>query len=221
MRRHLSALLLAMLSSTHAAEQPVPVVKEPYHKVVFENQYVRIIDVQIPPAVTTQYHIHDVPSVIVYLTKSTNASQSWGEANTTPRQTTPGDARYAPYDSSPLTHRVTNTGNNLFHVYDIELLRPASEAAFAAPPVGARVQWDQSRLRAMSLTVEPGTSTTIAASADAHLVVAIRDTVGVQPKTGGGRDVKPGEYSFHAANTALLVRNGGKASAECVLLELK
>src|SRR4051812_4623646 len=107
-----------------AADRPVPVVKEPYHHAVFENPYVRIIDVTIAPGVMTQYHVHDIASVVVYLTKSSNASQTWGQTDKTPRNTTPADSRYAPYDEQALTHQVTNTGNNVFHVYDIELLRP-------------------------------------------------------------------------------------------------
>ena len=96
-------LLLPMLGSIHASDQPVPVVREPYHKNVFENDYVRMIDVQIPVGVTTQYHVHEIPSVIIYLTKSSNASQTWGASGTMPRHTTPGDSRYAPYDKTPLT----------------------------------------------------------------------------------------------------------------------
>src|SRR4051812_24333475 len=100
-------LFFAMLTPLAAADKPVAVVKEPYHRVVFENEYVRMIDVQIPVGITTLYHVHDVASVVVYLTKSTNASQTWGETGTTPRQTTPGDSRYVNYDEKPLTHRVT------------------------------------------------------------------------------------------------------------------
>ena len=36
----------------------MPVYEEPRHKIVLLNQYVRLIDVNIPPHDTTLYHRH-------------------------------------------------------------------------------------------------------------------------------------------------------------------
>src|SRR5438045_2634886 len=119
-------LLIVLASFTtlavQAAEKPVPVQQEPLHKVVFENNYLRIIDVQIRPGETSLYHTHEIPSVIVYLTKSTNRSESLPDKQILMRDVSPGQSRYAPYDQKPLTHRVTNTGSSLFRVFDIEVL---------------------------------------------------------------------------------------------------
>ena len=40
----------------------VPVRNEPHHKVVLENDYVRLIEVHIKPHDTTLTHIHAAPS---------------------------------------------------------------------------------------------------------------------------------------------------------------
>src|SRR3954463_13842985 len=90
------ASILAL--SVQAAEKPVPVVEEPMHKPVFENEYVRVIDVQVPPGATTLYHIHVIPSIVFYLTKSTNRSESWPDKAIVTRDVAPGQSRYAPYD---------------------------------------------------------------------------------------------------------------------------
>src|SRR3954468_12414015 len=130
------------------AEQPVKVTDEPHHKTVFENEQLRIIDVQIAVGDVTKYHIHVLPSAVVYLTKSTNRSQTWGEATTSPRNTTPGDSRYAPYDDKPLTHQVTNPGPTPFRVFDIELLKSASGSTAAAlNRPGLKLQWEEKRVR--------------------------------------------------------------------------
>ena len=40
-------------------EVPVPIVKAPYHRPVFTNQYLTLLDVYIPPGRNTGYHIQD------------------------------------------------------------------------------------------------------------------------------------------------------------------
>src|SRR5438046_2065190 len=120
-----SHLLCASLFTftAHAADKPVPVIEEPLHRTVFENDYVRIIDVKVQPGEITLFHMHVIPSVVVYLTRSTNRSESWPDKSIVLRDVSPGQSRYAPYDETPLTHRVTNTGSGLFRVFDIELLK--------------------------------------------------------------------------------------------------
>src|SRR4051794_28867403 len=92
---HLLGCFILASVCTGAAEKPVPAREEPKHKVVFENNYVRIIDVQIPVGTETLYHVHDIASVMVYLTKSTNETQTYGEPTWSPRAVTPGESRYA------------------------------------------------------------------------------------------------------------------------------
>jgi hypothetical protein len=221
MRRSILPLFLSLAASLHAADTPVPVVKEPYHKPVFENEYVRMIDVQIPVGGTTQYHIHEIPSVIVYLTKSSNASQTWGQSGTTPRHTTPGDSRYAPYDKTPLTHRVTNTGTNLFRVYDIELLRNPNTVPF--PPAGTttKPKWEETRVRSSNLALDAGAQMEIKASDCAHLLVGITGTPTAAGAKTAGRALKPHAFVFFPPRTAVSLRNNGDEKSEVVLLELK
>ncbi|MBI4626604.1 MAG: hypothetical protein HY736_25720 [Verrucomicrobia bacterium] len=225
MRRNFVMLLFSMFATTHAAEAPVPVVKEPYHQVVFENDYVRVIDVQIPPAITTRYHTHDVASVIVYLTKSTNASQTWGESITTPRQTTPGDSRYAPYDEKALSHRVTNTGPNLFRVFDIELIRPVPAAGpFPLKPTAAiEPRWEQKRVRSSLIRLDPAARCDVPGSACAHLLINIDAAVTATARGNARTDrtLKSQEYVFFPAQTGFQIRNPGSQKSQSVLLELK
>jgi len=48
----------------------VPVYEEPLHKVVLKNEYIRLIDVHLPPGDTTQFHIHAATSVFIHFTTS-------------------------------------------------------------------------------------------------------------------------------------------------------
>jgi hypothetical protein len=226
MRCLLGFFALSLVSSLSAADTPVPVQAEPMHRVVFENDYVRMIDVQIVPGATTLFHIHSIPSVVVYLTKSTNRSESWPDHAILNRDLTPGESRYAPYDEKPLTHRVTNTGASLFHVFDIELLRPTptAKATEAAWPAHVASQWSENRGRGAKLSLDGTAKTEIAANDCAHLVVGTGGAVhvrGAGGKSAAARALKSGEFQFFAPQTAVQLSNAGAEKAEAVLLELR
>lgn len=217
-----AALCLGLLLAHVApgAEQPVKVTDEPHHKTVFENDQLRVIDVQIAVGDVTRYHIHVLPSAVVYLTKSTNRSQTWGEASTSPRNTTPGDSRYAPYDEKPLTHQVTNPGPTPFRVFDIEILKPAgrtSAAALVQPNL--KLQWEEKRARSYAVSLDPGAQANIPA-ATGYLVIGIAGTTSAS--AGNARkELKNSDYVFYPRNSGFQLRNTGRDRAELVLLELR
>src|SRR5215831_20496360 len=71
----------------------VPVREEPRHHIVLQNEYVRLLDVRIPPGDTTLFHIHEIPSVFVMLSATKTATQVKGE-NWTEGTSVPGTAWY-------------------------------------------------------------------------------------------------------------------------------
>jgi hypothetical protein len=113
-------LLIIVCNDVHAQ---VPVIKEPHHKPVLVNKYVRLLNVYLNAGDTTQYHIHAAPSVIVMISNSTIGMQKSGEAPSAPGNVTAGATSFVDYEKNPVTHRVYNSGNNIFHVMDIELAK--------------------------------------------------------------------------------------------------
>jgi quercetin dioxygenase-like cupin family protein len=63
----------------HAAVQentePVPVEQEPHHRWIFENQYVRVLDVVLAPGESTLFHTHSHDSIAVRLTDASVQEQ--------------------------------------------------------------------------------------------------------------------------------------------------
>ncbi|MCU1287435.1 MAG: hypothetical protein JWO13_3785 [Acidobacteriales bacterium] len=57
----------------------VPIAKEPWHHLVFENEYVRVFKVEVAPHAETLYHKHDVDYVFVTLGDSDVDSVRVGE----------------------------------------------------------------------------------------------------------------------------------------------
>lgn len=215
MKFSVAAGLIVLAAPAFAAEQPIPVAQEPRHKVALENAYVRVIDVHIPPGDTSLYHVHVIPSVVVELTHSLIVSQTYGQAAPPPRQVEPGESRYAPYDSKPLTHRVTNRGEDVFHVLDIELLHPGG-AAFG-PPIeasGTVLAWAEKTVRSYRVSVPAGARCAIAPAAAARLVVAVSGAGSID-----GADLPAQAYRFFEPGRPVEIEARGGA-ADYVLLEL-
>jgi hypothetical protein len=221
--RHSILFSLSLLAANIAAaqNQPVRVQDDPMHKIIFENTVVRVIDVQVQPGATTLYHRHVIPSIIVYLTRSTNRSESWPDKEILTRDITPGQSRYAPYDEKPLAHRVTNTGAGLFRVFDIELLyKPATGPALPPLVEGLKQHWDEKLARSSTIRLEPNAVLTIPANRCSLLVVGIAGTLQVKPDEARPSPLSPGNYKFFGPHTQLQV-SAGAGAAEAVLLELK
>ena len=113
--------LSALLPLTISAQ--VPVSKEPLHKKVMENQYFRLLDVKLKPGDTTQFHIHSLPSVFVRFSSNDITSQLQGES-WIPEKSEQGQVSFKAYGADSIIHRVTNVGDKVFHVTDMELLAP-------------------------------------------------------------------------------------------------
>ncbi len=113
--------LLVCVSTT----AQVQVRDEPRHHNVFENSYVRLLDVFLGPHDTTQFHVHNTPSVFTTFTKTATGSQLVSGQPS-------GDLSVAGkswYDSlaTPRIHRVWNEDTVWFHVMDIELVAGKSQ----------------------------------------------------------------------------------------------
>ncbi len=99
----------------------VQVSKEPMHRPVFTNQYIRVLDVVLPPKDTTQFHIHSTPSLFLVFTNSRYSAQvenqEWIETNVSA-----GQSWYSSFFPDSVIHRVANLDSFAFHVIDIEIL---------------------------------------------------------------------------------------------------
>jgi hypothetical protein len=119
---------------------------------------------------------------------------------------------------------VTNTGEKLFRVFDIELLKrpPAGEplAPRALPHVTP--QWEEKLARSSSVQLAAGEKTTIPASRYAILLIAIRGTIQLSgtDTNSPAPALQWGEYRFFPAQTRLQLANSANDAAEAILLEL-
>jgi quercetin dioxygenase-like cupin family protein len=110
----------------NGAQAPVPAPPEyladSRHLWLFENQYVRVYDVRIPPGETTAFHRHAYDAVSVFVSGGLVAIQPQGEAWAKAETIVPGVA-FSADAKKPVVHRVRNDGTTEYRVVLVQLLR--------------------------------------------------------------------------------------------------
>jgi len=213
--KHLIKFLpLILCKNLHAQ---VPVREEPRHKPVLENSYIRLLDVHLNAGDTTQYHIHATPSVIVFISKSIIGAQLIGKTPVTPNEVTPGNTLFIDYGTNPITHRVYNSGNNIFHVMDIELLKPApaSDSCTLLQQSNIASNINQKLVNVYTLNFDKDQPVNINPGNCAYLVVCISGAV-----SSANKKIATGEYLFFEPGTAIKL-NSQQKNSSCTLLQLK
>lgn len=202
-------VLLLLLASRVFAQAAVPMHLEPRHRLVLTHQHVRVMDVQIPPGDTTDFHVHDRPALYVAVSTAPVDIQLLGGAwgGTHPAADPgrkPGDVNVdTSYVGHPITHRVTNVGSQLFNLIAVTT-STASPSEASAPDMPGGLE-HQSRWFAQS-RVELGAGTV------QRWYVATSPTIIVQPLAGVATvTVESGETrELKAAGSWALVREGAR-----------
>lgn len=110
-------------SSPAESSSPVPLTQEPHHHVMFENQYVRVLDVNISPGESTLFHTHGHDNLSVRISGGFTQSQVQGKDWRQASQVERGTVVFSEGSTKPYTHRIRNLGTGVYRVIDIELLR--------------------------------------------------------------------------------------------------
>ena len=101
----------------------VAVSKEPRHRNVFENAFVRVLDVHLPPGDTSLFHKHETPSVFIVLHPVKTGSEVIIEEAKATALTKDPTITFEGFYIKPRVHRVWNSDTSDFHVMDIEILK--------------------------------------------------------------------------------------------------
>jgi quercetin dioxygenase-like cupin family protein len=188
----------------------VPVHQEPRHKPVFENDKVRILNVLLPPGDTTQYHLHNTPSLFLFLTSTTTGSQLQGNQPVTGRSTA-GTILFENLAPPHVrVHRVWNIDKDTFHVMDIELLsKDTGFAETSGMPSHLTKIVDTPWIRAYQFVLENGEAFTIQKNVHPLLAVALDDArMRLQKDTVTKEQaVQPGTFFWIPAGQRLILNN--------------
>jgi quercetin dioxygenase-like cupin family protein len=197
----------------------VPATREPHHTVKLENQYVRVLDVTVPPYDSTLYHIHENPYVYVSIGAATLKAQVEGSADITDLNLKDGEVRFSP----AVTHRVGNIATTPFRNITIQI-QGRDDSTFQVVPQlrtsaqGASVAFENELIRVDRLQIAPGQSTSMHAHPRSHLLVAVH---GGSVKMESGpipvtQAMKSGDFDWHTGGYAHNITNVGATAFEAI-----
>jgi hypothetical protein len=215
----IAAFSLAGLFSAESASAQIPVSQEPRHHNVFENAWVRVLDVRIPPGDTSLMHKHETPSVFMVLSKTKTGSQVLVEPAKI--NLTQGNIWYESFSTGPRIHRVWNSDTSEFHVIDMELLDKTPKSI--DPPLNGKsysLLFDEKQVRGYRLTLNGGEAVMIPARVAPILVVSLSKTSGTL-SVNDTQFLQIGSFHFEDAGQKISIANNGTAKQELALYELK
>ena len=223
------AAALAPVLLAQDVEKPVPIVKAPYHRPVFTNEYVTLLDIYIPPGRNTGYHIHSQDSVSVSISPARQTNQVYGSDRIDPPGAggAAGRATFTPYyKDGTRTHKATNIDSIPFHNVSFLL---NSRTPYKTNPSTRNVAgytqiMDNERVRGWRVALEPGQSTGEITQTAPGLRVVVQggEIVEMVPDTPDRAWwLGAGQYVWQDAGTTRRIRNIGPARVEFVEFELK
>jgi len=237
--RHVVSASLFVLASALAQpalaqleDKPVPMDKAPFHIPVFANDYLILLNVNIPPGRNTGYHIHYADSVSVNLTPASQTNQTYGSTEVSRPGTggdgEPGRATFTNVTKDgPRTHKASNVGPTPFHNISFILKdhRPTGTTVSDRSGVAGYTQvMDNARLRAWRVALKPGEATGQIKQTAPGLRVYVHGGVLAEMIPGSAdRGMAPyeGDFIWQDAGQTRAVKNTGTTLIEFVEFELK
>jgi hypothetical protein len=197
----------------------IQVSKEPRHHNVFENAWVRILDVHILPGDTSLIHKHSTPSVFMVLSTTKTGSQVIVE----PEKANFSDERvwFEGFYTKPRIHRVWNSDTTEFHVVDMEL--PNKDPHPIDPPMemtALKLLFDEKPVRGYRLTLAAQTSVRIPHRNAPILVVGLSNAAG-NVTIGNKAFIKKGDFLFVKPGKDINFDNKGDGEQSLAVFELK
>jgi len=212
--------LCGLLPST--VQSPVPVANEPRHHLKFENEYVRVFDVVVPPGDTTLFHVHSSDYAFVSIGDATLKAEVMG-GQPSDLIVKNGEARFT---KGPITHRVSNVAGAPFRNITIEILKSPGPVGFSTPDTspGHSVVLENDRVRVERLILEPGRSTNIHTHSLSALSVFLTKSK-VRVESPGAKaetiEYKPGDFRWRSAPITHSIKNIGSTRFEAVGIDWK
>ena len=212
-------LIVVLLASAVTGKAQIQVSQEPRHHKVFENDWVRVLDVHIPPGDTSLMHKHSIPSVFMVLSQTKTGSEVLEE----PARTNFSDGHiwFESFYDKPRIHRVWNSDTTEFHVVDMEILN--KDPQDIDPPVVHKyftLLFDEKPVRGYRVTLPAGEWLPVMRRTAPIIVVRLGNAAG--DVTAGGKSlVTRGDFVFVGPGQPLGFRNAGRNVEQLAVFELK
>jgi hypothetical protein len=201
----------------------VLVHEEPFHKPVYQNKDVRILNVVIPPGDTSLYHLHYTPSVFVFFTPSAAGTQLQGKGPVSMKFTA-GRILFEDL-AAPNTriHRAWNEDKEDMHVMDVELL--FENSGFKSSPLqvpGVKLEVDTPWIRGYKVGLSQNEALELKGKKNSFILISLAEA-NVEVNTTGKpqtETLKRGSFYDIQRKKSFYVKNTGTDNIQFALLEL-
>ncbi len=174
----------------------VPIEQEPRHRLVFANEYVRVIDALLPPLYVSQNHTHTLDNVSVMILSGLDGAQ--------------GQARvgFAGFSRGGYSHIITNPNTGPMRFIAVELRAPdASGAGEEMPQPNHAAVLANARVRVSRVKLDAGQSIADHKHQAGYVSVVVRGADG------------PGTWKWHSGSDPAGLLESGKQLLELVEIE--
>ena len=201
-RALLPVCLVAAVLVGRAAQTPpldpaaVPIEQEPRHRLVFANEFVRIIDALLPPLYVSQKHTHTLDNLSVTILSGVDGAQ--------------GQARvgFAGFSRGGYSHIITNPNTAPMRFIAVELRAPdASGVGDAIPQPNHTAVLANARVRVSRVKLDAGQSIADHTHQAGFVSVVVRGLEGA------------GTWKWHSGAEAAGVLAAGAQALEMVEIE--
>ena len=214
---------VALISANAVAQSAVPVEQEPAHRLVLQNEQVRVFHVQLAPGAVSRWHIHKHDGISVRIGDATVQDEPLeGAAETFELRR--GAVNFGATPAA-FTHRVKNVGTTPFDNVYIELLGGpgTGNRDAAAEPARRAAEFENERLRVVRRVLTPGEASEMHThTANTVAVVVTPGKLQVTQGDGTMHTLEPqaGAVQWVTAGTTHALRNTGSTPVEFVDVEL-
>ena len=215
--RHIFSGILLGISLQATAQSPVPVKKDPDHRIVFKNKLVTIIYPRILPGDTTPYHIHETPSVFLVMRDTYVFDQPYGKPGET-FFSSKGETWYNEFYKKQ-THRIANIDSVDHQSILIELTNDP-KGKFPDPIAGLGKPEYFDRVRIYPLKIDANSSFDLKMNTNPGIMVAYNGDMTIMEK---GKPVllKKGDIKWVEEAASLTLVNEGTDKVEGYIYEIK
>ncbi len=217
--KKLFAFIVSLLSFHLYTAAQIPVSKEPRHHNVFENKYVRVLDVHLQPGDTSLFHVHKTASVFITLSHVKSGSEVRSQDPNDNKIIGDTDVYFTGFYHQPRIHRVWNSDTAEFHVMDVEILnKNPGKIEVPLTQAGMRLLFDEQPVRGYMLSINPGSDFNIKERKAPLLIVGLTDTEAIVNQK---LFHKKGDLLFIPANHPITIAIKNTLPARFAVLEFK
>jgi len=222
MKKLIPAFAFCLISGSLFGQPPFVEVKdEPGHHLVFENNFLRILDVHLKPGDTTLYHRHKTPSVFIYLSQNKVRSQLLNKEMGNEVVNSAGAISYDQIATERI-HQVWNTDTIWMHVMDVELKPNDLKSKRQSLQLKElNPLFKESLLNGFKMSLSLNQNIQLPSTAGGYLLVSLGNSEIIIEANGNKehRFMKAGHYEWISSNDKSKVENKSNSNAEFALLQ--